>query len=149
MPTKSKKSTGKKQRPVPERAGSAKVRSRQPPPKPTSKGGRAMTDKKQADADGAGDRNVDQIRDILFGGQMRDYERRFVELAQKLEQEATRLRAEMEKRVAALEKRFDDASEKLARSVRQEISDRGKACDDLIGKRHMGLRAPRLRVRSD
>lgn len=26
------------------------------------------------------DRNVDQIRDILFGGQMRDYERRFQEL---------------------------------------------------------------------
>ena len=81
MPTQSKAKGTKKSRPVPERAGAAKVQSR-PAPKPTSRGGRAMTDKKQADTDGAGDRNVDQIRDILFGGQMRDYERRFIELAQ-------------------------------------------------------------------
>ena len=30
------------------------------------------------------DRNVDQIRDILFGGQMRDYERRFQDLAERV-----------------------------------------------------------------
>ena len=105
-----------------------------------------MTDKKQADTDGAGDRNVDQIRDILFGGQMRDYERRFVELAQKLEQEAARLRGEMEKRVAALEKRFDDASEKLARQVRQEINDRGKACDDLESRVQQAARTARNEI---
>ena len=36
-----------------------------------------MAEKKNPPADAAADRNVEQIRDILFGGQMRDYERRF------------------------------------------------------------------------
>jgi len=146
MATQSKKST-RKPRPVPERAGRTQVQSRRPPA-PTSKGGRAMTDKKQPDSDASGDRNVDQIRDILFGGQMRDYERRFVELAQKLEQEATRLRGEMEKRLAALEKRLDDSNEKLVRQLRQEISDRGKACDDLESRVQQAARTARNEINS-
>jgi len=146
MATQSKKST-RKPRPVPERAGRTQVQSRRPPA-PTSKGGRAMTDKKQPDSDASGDRNVDQIRDILFGGQMRDYERRFVELAQRLEQESARLKTEMEKRLSALEKRLDDASEKLARSVRQEISDRGKASDDLESRLQQAARTARNEINS-
>ncbi len=89
-----------------------------------------MSDKKTPGGDGA-DRNVDQIRDILFGGQMRDYERRFQELAGKLEQESARMRADFDKRVAALEKRLDEQVEKIGKSLRQEVSDRGKAVDDV------------------
>ena len=48
------------------------------------------------------DRNVDQIRDILFGGQMRDYERRFQELSERLDAEAARLRQDLEKRLRQL-----------------------------------------------
>ena len=104
-----------------------------------------MADKKNAGADG-GDRNVDQIRDILFGGQMRDYERRFVELAAKLENEGTKLRAEMEKRLAALDKRLDDQVEKLAKAVRQEVTDRGKAVDDLDGRTLQAARTARAEI---
>ncbi len=105
-----------------------------------------MSDPKQAQPEATGDRNVDQIRDILFGGQMRDYERRFVELTQRLEQEDTRLRAEMEKRFGALEKRLDESSEKLARQLRQEIGDRGKACDDLESRVQQAARTGRNEV---
>jgi hypothetical protein len=98
-----------------------------------------MSEKKPPAGD-AGERNVDQIRDILFGGQMRDYERRFQELNQRLEQDAARLRADIEKRFAALEKRLDDQVEKLARSIRQEIADRGKAVEELEAR---GLQAAR------
>ena len=44
--------------------------------------------------DGTQDRNVEQIRDILFGGQMRDYERRFQELDARIAAELSRLRDE-------------------------------------------------------
>ena len=43
-----------------------------------------MVEKKRDNNDAGGDRNVEQIRDILFGGQMRDYERRFLEITQRL-----------------------------------------------------------------
>lgn len=94
----------------------------------------------------AAERNVDQIRDILFGGQMRDYERRFQELAQKLEQEAGRLRSEMEKRVAALEKRLDDQVDKLGKALRQEVGDRGKAVDELEARTLQAARSARAEI---
>lgn len=77
------------------------------------------------------DRNVDQIRDILFGGQMRDYERRFQDLAQRLETESARLRQDLDKRLALLEKRLDEQVDKLSKLLRQEISDRTQSVDDL------------------
>jgi hypothetical protein len=51
-----------------------------------------MSETKKPAGDADAERNVDQIRDILFGGQMRDYERRFQELGQRLEAEMARLR---------------------------------------------------------
>jgi len=77
------------------------------------------------------DRNVDQIRDILFGGQMRDYERRFQDLAERVESESARLRQDLDKRLTQLEKRLDEQVEKLTRAQRQEASDRTQAVDDL------------------
>lgn len=77
------------------------------------------------------DRNVDQIRDILFGGQMRDYERRFIDLAERVESESSRLRQDLDKRLAQLEKRLDEQVEKLVKAQRQEVSDRSQAVDDL------------------
>jgi hypothetical protein len=77
------------------------------------------------------DRDVDQIRDILFGGQMRDYERRFAELAQRLEQEAARMREDLDRRFAALDARLDEQIERLGRLVKQESADRSRALDDL------------------
>ena len=54
--------------------------------------------KPAARANVAPEGNVDQIRDILFGGQMRDYDRRFDELDERSKREAERARAEFIKR---------------------------------------------------
>jgi hypothetical protein len=51
--------------------------------------------------------SVEQIRDIIFGAQMRDYEARFAELGKRLQDSIDTLRQEMEKR-------FDDADRSLA-----------------------------------
>jgi hypothetical protein len=92
--------------------------------------------------------NVDQIRDILFGGQMRDYDRRFDEQEERSKREADRARAEFIKRFEAIEqllkeqadkhvgqlKKLDaelklnveaahNATEKLGKTLRSELSD--------------------------
>jgi exonuclease VII large subunit len=93
-----------------------------------------------------GDRNVDQIRDILFGGQMRDYERRFQELNQRLEADLARLRETQDKRLAQIDKRIDDQLEKLARLVRQEVEDRNGAVDDLESRLQQAARTARAEI---
>jgi len=125
----------------------ARATAKSPSPPATArhpKGGTAMSEQKPAAPEsGGGDRNVDQIRDILFGGQMRDYERRFLELSQRLEQESARQRGETDKRLAALEKRLDDGIEKLARQLRQETADRGQSLDDHESRLLQALRTQR------
>ncbi|MEO8669887.1 MAG: hypothetical protein ABI411_01155 [Tahibacter sp.] len=94
----------------------------------------------------AADRNVDQIRDILFGGQMRDYERRFQELNQRIEADLAQLRQDHERRCAALEQRLDEQVEKLVRAQRQESVDRTKAVDDLESRLLQAARTQRTEI---
>jgi len=55
------------------------------------------------DAMNAESGNVDKIREILFGGQMRDYDKRFNRLEERLLKETAELREESRRRVEALE----------------------------------------------
>ena len=52
----------------------------------------ADNDQNAAAIEAASAGNVDKIRDILFGGQMRDYERRFQELEDRLLEEGAQNR---------------------------------------------------------
>jgi hypothetical protein len=47
--------------------------------------------------------NVDKIRDILFGSQMRDYDKRFGRLEERLAKAADALREDLKKRFDSLE----------------------------------------------
>jgi phage-related minor tail protein len=47
--------------------------------------------------------NIDQIRDIIFGAQMRDYDRRFMQLEERLLKDSADLREELGRRHTALE----------------------------------------------
>jgi hypothetical protein len=107
-------------------------------------GGRTMADKKAGD--GAAERNVDQIRDILFGGQMRDYERRFEQFDARLESELARLRDAQDKRLAQIDKRIDDQLEKLGKLLRQEVQDRNRSLDDLETRLQQAARSARSEV---
>ena len=105
-----------------------------------------MSEPKKPAVDADADRNVDQIRDILFGGQMRDYERRFQEFGQRLEAEMSRLRESQDKRLAQMDKRFDEQFEKLSRQLRQEVGDRNQAVDDLETRVQQAARSARVEV---
>lgn len=122
--------------PPPRRAAAAS----QPPRK------KSMSDPNKPAADTAADRNVDQIRDILFGGQMRDYERRFDELGQRFEAEMGRLRDEQGNRMAQIERRLDEQFEKLGKQLRQEVGDRTQAVDDLESRVQQAARTARGEV---
>ncbi|MBL1352138.1 MAG: hypothetical protein COA61_002195 [Zetaproteobacteria bacterium] len=61
-----------------------------------------MTQKKEIQAP-VDEGNIDQIRDIIFGAQMRDYEKRFIRLEEKMQGESATLRSETSNRLDALE----------------------------------------------
>ncbi|MBN8728594.1 MAG: hypothetical protein J0H15_12955 [Xanthomonadales bacterium] len=105
-----------------------------------------MPDPAKPATDGGIDRNVDQIRDILFGGQMRDYERRFQELNQRLEADLARLRETQDKRLAQIDKRIDEQLDKLSRLLRQEVDDRASAIDDLESRLQQAARTMRAEI---
>ena len=68
--------------------------------------------------------NVDKIRDILFGGQMRDYEKRFARLEERLIRESTELREENRQAVAALETFIKKELEVLTNRLQNEQQSR-------------------------
>lgn len=61
--------------------------------------------------------NVGQIRDILFGGQMREYDRRFARIESRLDQEMVALREDLRKQMELLgsyvKKEFSTISEQI------------------------------------
>jgi hypothetical protein len=50
-----------------------------------------------------GGASIDKVRDILFGVQMRDYDRRFARVEERLTKDTAELRDEVRRRVSALE----------------------------------------------
>lgn len=68
--------------------------------------------------------SVDQIRDIIFGQQMQEYDGRFKALENRLLAESKVLREE-------LTNRFDELSDKMEAALRSEQGDRNAAADRL------------------
>jgi seryl-tRNA synthetase len=75
--------------------------------------------------------NIDKVRDILFGGQMRDTERRFVRLEERLSQEITELKDEVRRRMSALEQFVKQEAESLSDRIRTEQDERSDATKEL------------------
>lgn len=80
--------------------------------------------------------NVDKIREILFGGQMRDYERQFARLEDQLTRQAEILRDETKKRLDALEGHFNQEIESLKQRLKAERGDRTAAVTGLESELH-------------
>ena len=68
--------------------------------------------------------NVDKIRDILFGGQMRDYEQRFSTLESRLSQSIERASRDLERRIERLDGFAKREVEKLSEQLKAERKDR-------------------------
>jgi uncharacterized membrane protein YccC len=82
--------------------------------------------------DTLGGGNIEKVRDILFGSQMRDYEKRFLRIEDRMSREVSNLREETRKRSDSMEsyikKEIESLSDRLAtehnertESIRREI----------------------------
>jgi seryl-tRNA synthetase len=85
--------------------------------------------------------NIDKVRDILFGGQMRDYERRFSRLDERLAQETAALREEVRNRLSALEQFVRQETESLAERIRSEHDERSDATKELSREQREAVKA--------
>ena len=84
------------------------------------------------DADAAAEgNNLEKVRDLLFGGQMRDYDRKFARLEERLSQETAELRDEVKRHLAALEAYMRAEVESLSERLRVEQDARAGAAQDL------------------
>lgn len=70
--------------------------------------------------------NIDQIRDIIFGAQMRDYDRRFAQLEERLLKDSADLREELRQRYTSLEeyirREMDTLNERISGEQRGRVS---------------------------
>jgi hypothetical protein len=78
---------------------------------------------------GAG--NVDKIRDILFGSQMREYERKFQRMEERMGKEISALREESTKRIDTLEGYVNKELEALGDRLKGEQSQRTESVEEL------------------
>jgi hypothetical protein len=74
---------------------------------------------------------VDRIRDILFGPQMRDYDGRFQRLEEHLAREATDVRADVQRRLEALEKFMKSEVESMSNRANVEHAERNNAIEKI------------------
>ena len=93
--------------------------------------------------------NVDKIRDILFGSQIKNYEARFARLEDTLARETTELKDTMRRRFESVEGFFRKEAEALAGRLKAEKEERNeglktiardlKSASDLLGKKILEL----------
>lgn len=75
--------------------------------------------------------NVDKIRDILFGSQMRDYEKRFTRLEDSVTKALETLREDMTKRLDTLGGFVRQEVDSLSQRVKSEKAERGEGLKDI------------------
>src|SRR5262245_38781304 len=75
--------------------------------------------------------NLDKVRDILFGAQLRDSDRRFARLEERIAQETAELKEDVRKRLGVLEQFVKHEVESLADRLKSEHEARSDADKEL------------------
>lgn len=86
---------------------------------------------KKGDTDTADVDNVDKIRDILFGNQMRDFDHKFNQLEQRLASDIDNLRKENSLQIESLQTFIESEIEILSSKITHEEKSRIEGMDDL------------------
>jgi len=85
-------------------------------------------------AESATPASLDKVRDILFGSQMRDVERRFARLEERLLKETTDLKDDVRRRLDTLEAYMRRETESLEGQIKSERGDRVDAHSGLANE---------------
>jgi len=105
--------------------------------RPTQIAGKAVESAKPADlleaveASSQSQSNIEKIRSILFGNQMRDYEARFARIESQISQESGELRADFRRRFEALEGYVRQELDALNERLSGEYNERSGALQDV------------------
>ncbi|MDX2031722.1 MAG: hypothetical protein SF339_13690 [Blastocatellia bacterium] len=75
--------------------------------------------------------NLDKVRDIIFGGQMREYERRFAKLEERIQKEAADAREDSRRRFDSLENFIKQEIAALGDRLRSENQQRSQAAEEI------------------
>jgi len=81
-----------------------------------------------SEADGA---SLEKVRDLLFGVHMRDNDRKFARLEERLAKDTSDLREDVRKRLAAIETLIRQEVESLSERLKAEQDERSTAAKDL------------------
>lgn len=103
-----------------------------------------------SDAEGVAGGNLDKVRDLLFGGQMRDYNRKFARLEERLTKETADLRDDVKQRLAGLEAYLKAEVESLSERLRSEqesLYDRGTAGGPRAARHRAAVRSEGVAAR--
>jgi hypothetical protein len=84
-----------------------------------------------APQEAAGLGNLDKVRDILFGSQMRDYDRRFARLEERMLKEISDTREDARRRFDQIENFFKQEIAALGERLRSENAQRAQATEDI------------------
>jgi uncharacterized phage infection (PIP) family protein YhgE len=78
--------------------------------------------------------NVDKIRDILFGSQMREYEKRFTRLEEQVAKSLDGIREDMKKRLDALEAFTQQEVDSVSARLKNEKNERVEGLKELTSE---------------
>jgi DNA anti-recombination protein RmuC len=84
-----------------------------------------------ANNDLGGSGNLDKVRDLLFGNQVRDFEKRFSRLEERLVKESSTLRDDLKKRLDSLETYVMQEVESLNENIKAEQIERDEAVKEI------------------
>jgi hypothetical protein len=90
--------------------------------------------------------NVDRIRNILFGSQMRDYDGRFQKLEERLAREAGELRSDLQRQLQALEAFMKGETESMGNRVKTEQTERTQAIQQLANEMGETVKGLELKI---
>ena len=109
-----------------------------PAPDPESLEGESSADNESVNSEAG---NVDKIREILFGGQMRAYDKRFVRLEERFAKEASDLREETKNLFKALEVFVKSEFEALTNRLQAEQRSRDESVQGVSRELHETAKA--------
>ena len=92
--------------------------------------------------------SIDKVRDILFGGQMREVDRRFARIEERLTKELADLRDDLRKRLDTLDAHVRRENDALADLLKAERTDRTDAHGALSGELKEQARTHERRARA-
>jgi DNA anti-recombination protein RmuC len=97
----------------------------------TDQSGSGQAQSRAGAGEETGAANLDKVRDILFGGQMRDLDQRFARVEERLTRETADLAEDVRQRLASVERYAGTEAEALAQRIKGEYEARTTATKEL------------------